>query len=387
MPILLALGLTGFAAALATRLADPLVALISDSFSVSVETVALLATVFSVHYALTQPVLGALGDAKGKERVILICMGLEAVSLIACGFTDSMAGLFVLRAITGLTAGGVIPLSLALIGDRTALSERQAAISRYLLVVILAQTFGAPLAGWLSHHVGWRGVFIAAGLCTAALATVAASGLLKDHHPRSAPFSLSSMRASYALVLANPKAKICYGAVFTEGIAIFGLFPFVAPLMLAAGTGGPTEAGFVLGGFGLGGILAALLTQILFKRVNSAHLMRAGGLLIALGLVIWMLSPNWFIGAAGFSLIGFGFYILHPGLQAQATELAPSARGSALALHAFSFFVGAAAGPALTAPVLSRLGVAPVVLIDSILVAALGFFVPWALARIDQRAR
>ena len=387
MPFLLALGLTGFAAALATRLADPLVPLISAGFSVPVETVALLATAFSVHYALTQPVLGALGDAKGKARVILICMGLEAASLVASGLIDSIAGLFILRAITGLTAGGVIPLSLALIGDRTPLEGRQVAISRYLLIVILAQMFGAPLAGWLSHEIGWRGVFIAAGLFTAGLAIIAARPLLKGGQPPSMAFSLATMRAGYALVLANPKARICYGAVFTEGIAIFGLFPFVAPLMMANGMGGPTEAGFVLGSFGLGGLAASLLTQFLFRRLGSAQLMRGGGLLIATGLGIWMLAANWPVGAAGFGLIGFGFYMLHPGLQAQATELAPSARGSAVALHAFSFFVGAAAGPALTAMMLGRLGVAPVVLIDAALIVMLGFYVPWALARIDQRAR
>ena len=46
-----------------------------------------------------------------------------------------------------------------------------------------------------------------------------------------------------------------------------------------------------------------------------------------------------------FVLVGVGFYMIHNSLQTQATELAPGNRGSAVAAHAFFFFLGQAAGP------------------------------------------
>ena len=43
--------------------------------------------------------------------------------------------------------------------------------------------------------------------------------------------------------------------------------------------------------------------------------------------------------------VGAGFYMIHNSLQTQATELAPTNRASAVAAHAFFFFLGQAAGP------------------------------------------
>ena len=50
---------------------------------------------------------------------------------------------------------------------------------------------------------------------------------------------------------------------------------------------------------------------------------------------------------AAFTLLGFGFYTLHASIQVQATELSPAARGAAMSLHSFSFFMGHASGPVL----------------------------------------
>ena len=47
-----------------------------------------------------------------------------------------------------------------------------------------------------------------------------------------ARFSLGGFSRGYGSVFANPRAKVCFSAVFTEGIVIFGLFPFVALLLL-----------------------------------------------------------------------------------------------------------------------------------------------------------
>src|SRR2546421_9515656 len=52
--------------------------------------------------------------------------------------------------------------------------------------------------------------------------------------------------------------KVCFGAVFVEGIVIFGLFPFIALLLLAAGEPRASIAGAVIAGFSLGGVIYAL---------------------------------------------------------------------------------------------------------------------------------
>ena len=48
-----------------------------------------------------------------------------------------------------------------------------------------------------------------------------------------------------------------------------------------------------------------------------------------------------------FIAAGFGFYMFHNTLQTKATEMAPQARGTAIAVFAFSLFMGQASGVAL----------------------------------------
>jgi hypothetical protein len=48
-------------------------------------------------------------------------------------------------------------------------------------------------------------------------------------------------------------------------------------------------------------------------------------------------------------VIGLSYYMLHNCLQTEATELAPTARGSAVALFACGFFLGQALGPSSSA--------------------------------------
>ena len=50
-----------------------------------------------------------------------------------------------------------------------------------------------------------------------------------------AKLDIASIPSRYMAILANPRAKFCFLAVFLEGVAVFGLFPFVALLLLAAG--------------------------------------------------------------------------------------------------------------------------------------------------------
>jgi predicted MFS family arabinose efflux permease len=343
--LLAILGLTGFASNISLRIVDPIVPLLAREFDAAVATVALLASAYTLPYALGQPVLGPLGDAKGKARVMSVCLFILAASLAVSMLARGVAELAICRAISGLAGGACIPLAIAMIGDRFPLAERQRALSRYLLYVVIGQMSGPPMAGLLSEAIGWQSVFGIAAV-VAFVAGVAVQVSLK---PRPGivrpPFSLPLMRANYGVILRNPMAKYCYGAVAMEGCFIYGFLPYVAALLESRGAGSVREAGFVVAGIGLGGLLFNLLLTSLQKSMDRAAMMRAGGLVIFAGHMAVAVAPSWPLETGAFALIGLGFYMLHTGIQTEATELAPEARGSAVALHAFSLFLGMAVGP------------------------------------------
>ena len=235
-----------------------------------------------------------------------------------------------------------MPLSLALVGDRVEMAGRQVAISRFLVAVIMGQMAGSSLAGIMADFVGWRGVFaVSTGLMGVALIStlVGFRGA-----PAGGSFDLTVALARYREILANGRARALFGLVFVEAIAIFGLFPYLAPLIEARGEGGATQAGLALGGFAIGGLIYSALVRWMLKRLGLRHMLMAGGLIAGVSLLAVGLAGSWKLDAAAMVTLGLGFYMLHNSFQTQVTEVAPTARASAVALHAFSFFVGQALG-------------------------------------------
>ncbi|MCW8086745.1 MFS transporter [Sabulicella glaciei] len=373
--LILTFGLAGFAASFATRLTDPLVAVLALDFAADPARVALLATAFALPFALVQPVLGPVADAWGKQRVIRFALAFQAVFLFASALAPALLVLLVLRALTGMAGGGIFPVTLALFGDRVPMAERQVAISRFLAFAIAGQMMGGFAAGVLEPILGWRGLM---ALCGAASA-VAALVVWRD---RAAPeprgvLSLGGALSRYRALLSHRPATRLFRAVGVEGMLVFGAFPFFANHLYESGMGGTREAGFTVAAFGCGGFLYAMLAPLLVRRLGPWRMMRLGAGLAALA----MLGLAAASGAAPFVsaglLLGLGFFMLHNTLQTRATEVAPQARASVVALHAFHFFLGQAAGPLLYGALRATLGLPFAMLLAAIGLGLLG----WIMGR------
>ena len=384
MPLLVVLAVSCLASALIVRIVDPLVPQIARDLLADPHTVALLATSFAFPYALGQPILGPLGDALGKARIIKWCLAALAVALALSAIAPSVETLFIARLLAGLAAGGTIPLAIAMVGDRIPITERQVALSQLLMAMLVGQMVGVIGSGLIGSVVSWRWVMAIGCVLVVASLIMSIVWLEARHDAERKPFSIDGMRQGYAQVFANPRAKVCYGAVFVEGVSIFGLLPYLAVLLEARGIGGMREAGMVLAGMGAGGVLFGVLVKPMLRLLKGQmNLIRAGGVVAGLGLAGYAFAGSWPLEAAAFVLTGLGFYTIHNSLQTQATELAPGARGAAVALHAFFFFFGQACGPVLyqfgfaNAGLLSPLPI----LIGGSVMAVLGFVVASQLSR------
>jgi MFS family permease len=136
-----------FAGAFATRVTDPTVAEIAGEFSVTAAEAALLGTAYTLPFALVQPILGPVADSIGKRRIVMICVALLGVMLLAAAVSASFGWLMAFRAASGMAAGGMMPLTLAIMGDAVSLKYRQVALSRILVFGISGQIAGGVVAG------------------------------------------------------------------------------------------------------------------------------------------------------------------------------------------------------------------------------------------------
>lgn len=380
------LGLASFASAFGMRIVDPAVPRIAEHFGIMVQTATLLATAFSVAYAVGQPFIGPYGDAVGKVRVIRWCVAILVVGHAICAIAPSFETLLLLRGLTGIAGGGIIPVCLAVVGDRIPIERRQIVMGRFLTMLIIGQMAGATSAGLLADAISWRAGFAAASLVAiAASVAVAYSGLRDVDPPR--PFRVSELPSRYRIVFSNPKAAILYAIMIIEGAVIFGLMPYVAAILAERFGIGSTEAGIVIGAVSIGGIVYGLAVPFFMRRLGAPGMLIGGGVIAGTMLIAFALSPSWILDAAIFSAVGFGFFMMHNTLQTYATEVAPAARGAAVSLFAGFFFVGHALGPIAIGFAKDQVGVMPVLIALGLIMATLGPAARVLLLSGDQRPR
>jgi predicted MFS family arabinose efflux permease len=360
-----------FAGALFMRSTDPVIPQIALGLNVEPATAALLSTAFTLPYALVQPLLGALADTFSKARLTLICLLIVTSATVICGLATNFALLMAARVIAGLAAGGIVPISFALVGDKIPIAERQVAMGRLLFAIMTGNLLGVSLAGVVGDLFGWRGVFFVTGGFGALVLAAAVLGF-RGFVETTRRFDLSALGPNYQTILRNPLAKICFGAVFLEAVFMYGCFPYIATMLRQAGEPRASIAGLVIAGFGIGGALYGVTVSRVLPLLGEQRMMRIGGAALGFCLIVIAARTPWPVQFLNFALLGFGFYMLHAVIQIYASELAPAARGSSMALHSFFFFLGQAVGPVIYGAGLNTIGLSPVLLFGAAVLFGVG---------------
>jgi MFS transporter, DHA1 family, inner membrane transport protein len=372
-PVLKIVGLVVFASTLFTRAVDPVIPQIAVDLAIDAKTAALLSTAYTFPYALVQPLLGALSDTLGKTRVMNVALLIVAIAALISSMVTDFSLLVAMRIIAGLVAGGVFPAAMALIGDLVPVHQRQVAIGRLLAIGLTGNLLGATIAGVIGDLFGWRGIFLVLGMFGLVVAVAAFFAFRNVAVPKPSAFRLTTIVDGFRSVFADPRAKVCFSAVFVEAVFIHGLFPYVAILLIASGETRASIAGIVIAAFGLGGVVYSLSVPVLVAKIEQRLLMIVGGSMAAAALVLIAFNFPWYIQTTVFALFGFGFYLLHGSIQVHVTELSSTARGVAASLHSCFFYLGQASGPVVYGYGFAHAGEAPTLLIGAAMVLLVGF--------------
>lgn len=340
------LSAAAFVSGATLRVADPLLPQLAEEFGATVADASVVATGYTLAYGLSQIVYGPLGDRLGKYVVVAVTTLLSALGTGAAAFAGDLWTLGLLRFLAACTAGAIIPLAMAHIGDTVPYDRRQAILARFMSGQILGVMAGQALGGIAGELVGWRGVFLGLGALYLAVAALLALELrsARRHGPRPTPPPLAGLASAYGGLARSAHVRLVLGTVFVEGFLFYGSFTFLgAFLRLEEGLGYGT-IGLLLGCFGVGALAYTAVAAGLVRRIGQRGMVLAGGSALALGLA--GLAPGLPLPVlpAAVALCGLGFYMFHNTLQTLATQMAPATRGIAVSVFACFLFTGQAAG-------------------------------------------
>ena len=157
-PILLALMLaTALIALDATILATAVPSIVDDLGGLT--QFPWLFSVYLLAQAVSVPVYAKLADTVGRKPVILFGIGLFLIGSILCGFAWSMGSLIAMRALQGLGAGAVLPLTTTIAGDIYTVAERAKTQGYIASVWAVSSVVGPTLGGVFSEFASWRWIF------------------------------------------------------------------------------------------------------------------------------------------------------------------------------------------------------------------------------------
>jgi predicted MFS family arabinose efflux permease len=369
------LSLSAFASGASLRVSDPLLPQLAQEFGVSLGSASQVITVFAIAYGLSQLVFGPVGDRYGKYFVIGCASLTCALTSALCGLAPDFPLLLLARLLAGATAAAVIPLSMAWIGDVIPYERRQPVLARFLIGQILGLSAGVLVGGFAADAQQWRLPFflIAAVFLTVGALLLRLNRTLPPHARathRAEGHAIRRMTGEFRQVLSRPWARTVLATVFLEGAFLYGAFAFIASHMHQRFQMSLASAGALVMLFGFGGLLFAVASAALVRRLGETGLTRWGGACLALSLIAIGIAPVWWLAIPGCFIAGLGFYMFHNTLQINATQMAPERRGAAVSAFASCFFLGQSIGVAIAGRMIEQAGTGPVICVGGIGVLA-----------------
>lgn len=292
-------------------------------------------TAYLVPFAVMALWHGAISDALGRRRVILVSLALFCLSVAGCVFATRIEHLWLLRALQGVSAGAGIVVSRAIVRDLYDGAAAHRLMSHITIMFALAPAIAPVIGGRLQEWFGWRSVFAFLVLASLAL-WLACWRLLPETLPpeRRSPLHAGYLARSYWKVLSSPAFLFaCGGLAFN--FAGFFIYVMSAPVFLMRHLG-VSETGFLwLFGPAMGGLMSgAWVSGRLATRLTMRQTVLRGYLIMGAAALGNVLLNLWLPPALPWSVMPifvytFGMSVAMPCLTLLALDPFPRQRGLA----------------------------------------------------------
>jgi EmrB/QacA subfamily drug resistance transporter len=116
-------------------------------------------TAYMLGSTVTVPLYGKLGDVHGRKPLFLVAISIFLAGSALCGLAQNMVELVVFRAIQGVGAGGLFPLTLAMVGMIVPPRDRGRYQGLIGSVFAASSIIGPLIGGFIVDNFSWRWIF------------------------------------------------------------------------------------------------------------------------------------------------------------------------------------------------------------------------------------
>jgi EmrB/QacA subfamily drug resistance transporter len=344
---------------------------------------------------------GVLGDRVGRKRLLLVGLVLLGLTSLASAYAQTPEQLIAARALKGLAAAVVMPVTLSIVSNVFDPRERARAIAIWSGAVGLGVAIGPVTGGFLLEHFWWGSVFfvnvpvVAVGLLAVALLVpesrdphpgrldlvgmvLSVIGLVAlvygiidgGEHGFDRPAVWAAIAAGAAVLAGfiawerrgrhpsldvrlfrNPRFSTAVGVIALSFFAALGVFFFVNFFLQLVRGYSPLAAGLLLTPFAVAQLVFAPLSAAMVRRFGAKAVSATGVLLLAAAMAGWMFigeeTPIWVVGVL-FFVQGAGMaHVMPPAMESILSTLPRERAGVGSAVANTMRQVGGALGIAV----------------------------------------
>lgn len=155
-----------FALLISTFLAAIEVTIISTAMPTIVDVLGgfeLISWVFAIYLlsiSVTTPIWGKLADLTGRKKIFIIGVTIFLIGSALSGLSQNMGQLIFFRAIQGIGAGAINPMTFTIVADVFNLRQRARVQGLISAMWGIAAVLGPLTGGFLTDYVSWRWIFL-----------------------------------------------------------------------------------------------------------------------------------------------------------------------------------------------------------------------------------
>ncbi|MFD8466953.1 DHA2 family efflux MFS transporter permease subunit [Streptomyces cyaneofuscatus] len=180
------------------------------------------------------PLWGKLGDQYGRKKLFQTAIVIFLIGSALCGMAQNMPQLIGFRALQGLGGGGLMVLSMAIVGDIVTPRERGKYQGLFGAVFGVTSVLGPLLGGFFTETLSWRWVFyINLPIGVVALLVIAAVLHIPVHREKHTidylgTFLIASVATCLILVASLGGTTWAWGSVQIIALAVLAVVLLIA---------------------------------------------------------------------------------------------------------------------------------------------------------------